>query len=126
MLSKTPVGPLLPATAPDGDWLQSSMDSAKASNELTGLLRDRDPSTARVATQSLKHNAVGRLSKYGIVGETQTLLSHYSTGALSTLAYSRDALSGPLRQPEEMLKQVREGSFCPDAIRSGYFARAQG
>ena len=32
VVSKTPVGPLLPATAPDGDWLQSSMDSAEASN----------------------------------------------------------------------------------------------
>ena len=126
MLSKTPVGPSRPATAPDGAWLQRSIDSAEASNWLTGLLRNRDPSTARVTTHSLKHTALGWLSKYGIVGETQTLLSHHSTGALSTLAYSRDALSGPLRQLEEMLKQVREGSFCPDATRSGYFARAQG
>ena len=126
VLSKTPVGPLLPATAPDGAWLQRSIDSAEASNWLTGLLRNRDPSTARVTTHSLKHTALGWLSKYGIVGETQTLLAHHSTGALSTLAYSRDALSGPLRQLEEMLKQVREGSFCPDATRSGYFARAQG
>ena len=126
VLSKTPVGPLLPATAPDGAWLQRSIDSAEASNWLMGLLRNRDPSTARVTTHSLKHTALGWLSKYGIVGETQTLLAHHSTGALSTLAYSRDALSGPLRQLEEMLKQVREGSFCPDATRSGYFARAQG
>ena len=126
VLSKTPVGPLLPATAPDGAWLQRSIDSAEASNWLTGLLRNRDPSTARVTTHSLKHTALGWLSKYGIVGETQTLLAHHSTGALSALAYSRDALSGPLRQLEEMIKQVREGSFCPDATRSGYFARAQG
>ena len=107
VLSKTPIGPLLPATAPDGAWLQRSIDSAEASNWLTGLLRNRDPSTARVTTHSLKHTALGWLSKYGIVGETQTLLSHHSTGALSTLAYSRDALSGPLRQLEERYGRAR-------------------
>ena len=37
--------------------------------------------------------------------------------------YSRDALSGPIRQLEQMLQQIREGSFLPDATRSGYFVR---
>ena len=42
---------------------------------------------------------------------------------MSDLAYSRDALSGPIRQLEQMLQQIREGSFLPDATRSGYFVR---
>ena len=48
-------------------------------------------------------------------------MSHHSTGALSTLAYSRDALSGPLRQFEQLLKQIRLGAFSPDSTCSGYW-----
>ena len=93
-----PLGPLLPAVDAKGKWLKRTVDSQEASAWLTQLLR-----------------------KYGIYGETQTLLSHHSTGALSTLAYSRDALSGPLRQLEQLLKQIRLGAFSPDSTRSGYW-----
>ena len=57
---------------------------------------------------------------------TQTLLAHHSTGAWSTLAYSRDALSGPLRKLESLLHQVRTGKFCPDSTRSGYWKASSG
>ena len=116
-----PLGPLLPAVDAEGKWLKRTVDSQEASAWLTQLLRKRDPSMERVTTHSLKHTPLGWLSKYGIYGETQTLLSHHSTGALSTLAYSRDALSGPLRQFERLLKQIRLGAFSPDSTRSGYW-----
>ena len=123
-----PLGPLLPAVDAEGQWLKRTVDSQEASAWLTQLLRKRDPSMERVTTHSLKHTPLGWLSKYGIYGETQTLLSHHSTGALSTLAYSRDALSGPLRQFERLLKQIRLGAFSPDSTRSGYWTggRSQG
>ena len=105
----------------EGKWLKRTVDSQEASAWLTQLLRKRDPSMERVTTHSLKHTPLGWLSKYDIYGETQTLLSHHSTGALSTLAYSRDALSGPLRQFERLLKQIRLGAFTPDSTRSGYW-----
>ena len=105
----------------EGKWLKRTVDSQEASAWLTQLLRKRDPSMERVTTHSLKHTPLGWLSKYGIYGETQTLLSHHSTGALSTLDYSRDALSGPLRQFERLLKQIRLGAFSPDSTRSGYW-----
>ena len=54
------------------------------------------------------------------------MLAHHSTGALSKLAYSRDALSGPLRKLETLLGQVRIGAFCPDSTRSGYWKSAPG
>ena len=116
-----PLGPLLPALDAEGKWLKRTVDSQEASAWLTQLLRKRDPSMERDTTHSLKHTPLGWLSKYGIYGETQTLLSHHSTGALSTLAYSRDALSGPLRQLEQLLKQIRLGAFSPDSTRSGYW-----
>ena len=121
-----PVGPLLPAIGPDGGWLRRTIDSAEASDWLTKLLQKREPALSRVTTHSLKHTTLGWLSKFGIQGETQTLLAHHSTGALSTLAYSRDALSGPLRKLETVLSQVRTGAFCPDSTRSGYWKSAPG
>ena len=124
--TQDPVGPLLPAIGPDGRWLRRTVDSAEASDWLTKLLQKREPSLARVTTHSLKHTTLGWLSKFGIYGETQTLLAHHSTGALSTLAYSRDALSGPLRKLETVLSQVRTGAFCPDSTRSGYWKSAPG
>ena len=120
-----PLGPLLPAVDADGKWLKRTVDSQEASAWLTQLLQKRDPSMQRITTHSLKHTTLGWLSKFGIYGETQTLLSHHSTGALSTLAYSRDALSGPLRQYEQLLKQIRVGVFSPDSTRSGYWAGAR-
>ena len=117
----SPLGPLLPAVDAEGKWLKRTVDSQEASAWLSQLLRKRDPSMERVTTHSLKHTTLGWLSKFGIYGETQTLLSHHSTGALSTLAYSRDALSGPLRQFEQLLKQIRLGAFSPDSTRSGYW-----
>ena len=121
-----PVGPLLPAVGPDGGWLRRRVDSPEASDWLTRLLQKREPSLARVTTHSLKHTALGWLSKLGVHGETQTLLAHHSTGAWSTLAYSRDALSGPLRKLESLLHQVRTGKFCPDSTRSGYWKASSG
>ena len=116
----------MPAIGPDGGWLKRTVDSQEASDWLTKLLQKRDPSLSRVTTHSLKHTTLGWLSKLGIYGETQTLLAHHSTGALSTLAYSRDALSGPLRKLETLLHQVRTGVFCPDSTRSGYWKAAPG
>ena len=102
------------------------MDSPEASDWLTRLLQKREPSLARVTTHSLKRTTLGWLSKLGVYGETQKLLAHHSTGALSTLAYSRDALSGPLRKLESLLHQVRTGKFCPDSTRSGYWKASSG
>ena len=119
-----PVGPA--AVGPDGGWLRRTVDSPEASDWLTRLLQKREPSLARVTTHSLKHTTLGWLSKLGVYGETQTLLAHHSTGALSTLAYSRDALSGPLRKLESLLHQVRTGKFCPDSTRSGYWKASSG
>ena len=124
--AQDPVGPLLPAVGPDGGWLRRRVDSPEASDWLTRLLQKREPSLARVTTHSLKHTTLGWLAKFGVYGETQTLLAHHSTGPLSTLAYSRDALSGPLRKLESLLYQVRTGKFCPDSTRSGYWKASSG
>ena len=122
-LTKRPLGALLPAPGPEGSFLKRHIDTAEASDWLHGLLLRSDPTRQRTTSHCLKHTVLGWLSRFGIHGETQTLLAHHSTGPMSDLAYSRDALSGPIRQLEQMLQQIREGSFLPDATRSGYFVR---
>ena len=122
-LAKRPLGALLPAPGPGGTFLKRHIDTAEASDWLHGLLLRSDPTRQRTTSHCLKHTVLGWLSRFGIHGETQTLLAHHSTGPMSDLAYSRDALSGPIRQLEQMLQQIREGSFLPDATRSGYFVR---
>ena len=42
---------------------------------------------------------------------------------LLVLLYSRDALSEPLRMFDELLSQIRSGSFLPDLSRSGRAAK---
>ena len=66
--TQDPVGPLLPAVGPDGNWLKRTVDSAEASDWLTKLLQKREPSLSRVTTHSLKHTTLGWLSKFGIYG----------------------------------------------------------
>ena len=46
---------------------------------------------------------------------------HASRGDASMLAYSRDAMAGPLRHLEKVIEDVRKGVFDPDATRSGRF-----
>ena len=44
----------------------------------------------------------------------------YSLGSnVSTLTYSRDSLSGPLRKLTKVLRNIKAGKFQPDETRSG-------
>ena len=90
-----PLGPLLPALDAEGKWLKRTVDSQEASAWLTQLLRKRDPSMERVTTHSLKHTPLGWLSKFGIYGETQTLLSHHSTGSFEYVSLLAGCLEWP-------------------------------
>ena len=40
----------------------------------------------------------------------------------SLLIYSRDSMSGPLREMTAMIEEIRAGRFIPDASRSGFFS----
>ena len=61
-------------------------------------------------------------SKFGLNPETRRKLGYHSKqGERSVNAYSRDLLAEPLRKLKVVEKAVGEGSFMPDATRSGYF-----
>ena len=52
--------------------------------------------------------------------DDQTLFGYHSLGLnKSSLNYSRDALSGPLRRYDRILEKIRSGLFNPDDTRSG-------
>ena len=49
------------------------------------------------------------------------MLGGHTSTVRSALVYSRDSLGRPLRMLERLLREVRLGSFIPDATRSGRF-----
>ena len=51
---------------------------------------------------------------------------HTTPGEQTPLVYSRDALSGPLRDMQSVIDEVASGVFRPDETRSGYRADDSG
>ena len=80
-------------------------------------------------THSCKATVLSWAAKYGLDAGTRARLGYHSRGAGGTeLIYARDSMSQPLREMNAVLDEVRNGTFRPDATRSGYFtnpARAQ-
>jgi len=112
--------PLLPELAADGSLLQTNMDSATPSRWLRCIL-SRQPGCNHdrllsVSSQGLKATCLSWCMKYAVSNSDQTLLGYHSKGnSGSALSYGRDALAGPLRTLEGVLKAVRDGRFKPDA-----------
>ena len=53
--------------------------------------------------------------------ESRRILGMHTTpGEQTPLVYSRDALSGPLRDMQSVIDEVASGVFRPDETRSGY------
>ena len=115
---------LLPALAADGSLLPAALSSCEAARWLRAIL-SRDPqadheSILGLTSHCLKVTLLSWTAKAGVVQDAQTLLGYHSLGLnMSSLNYSRDALSGPLRELERILGLVRAGNFCPDDTRSG-------
>eukprot|EP00971_Amphidinium_carterae_P322416 6407956-Amphidinium_carterae.1 len=73
-----------------------------------------------VRTHSLKVTLHSWSAKTGIDHDPRRLLGyHVAPMDKSMLAYSRDAISGPLRRMERVMALTREGRFKPHETRSG-------
>ena len=95
-----------------GSWLRSILKMLGESNE----------SVSNVGTHSCKTTVLSWLAKAGI----RILGMHTSPGEQTPLVYSRDALSGPLREMQSVIDEVASGLFRPDETRSGYRADDSG
>ena len=114
-------GPVLPAPLVDGGWMSRSVTSEELSAWLRSILERGGFDVSEISSHSLKHTTLSWAAKWGMDKYIRTLLGHHSTGGKSLDTYARDVLAPALLEYEEMLRQVRIGSFAPDVSRSGRF-----
>ena len=131
-LEAGPDTPTMPAQVQLSDkvtWSQSSMTTSEATAWLVQILRKagtsrKDMST--LGTHSLRCTLLSWCAKAGVSETSRRLLGrHLKPKDRSVVIYSRDALSKPLRELQEVLEAIRVGKFEPDKSRSGYWSRAQ-
>ena len=90
------------------------------------MLLDEDPKeTRRPTSHSLKATTLSWCAKFGIEPHSRLILGHHSTNSRSADIYARELLASPLREYENMLQHVRQGTFCPDNTRSGMVAEQE-
>lgn len=115
--------PLLPAPTRAG-WQHVPLEAGHAGLWLRGILKvlGEDPAAvSNVGTHSCKATILSWLAKAGVSLETRRILGMHTTpGEQMPLVYSRDALSGPLREMQSVLDEISSGIFRPDETRSGY------
>eukprot|EP00435_Cladocopium_sp_Y103_P035682 s3841_g9.t1 len=117
--------PLLPAPTAEGQWSDRAVNTVEAKRWLLSILaKFSDGVPLQTTIHCLKSTPLSWCSKAGVTSEVRQVLGHHVTGKKSHEIYSRDLLANPLRQFEDILKQVRTGSFRPDASRSGMISMA--
>jgi hypothetical protein len=118
--------PLMPGVLVNGKWDKAPLSTSQASKWIRELLKPcttHEHDLLKTSSHSLKATTLSWAAKYGLSIEDRKLLGyHVLDSANSTLHYSRDALSGPLRRMQEIYTSIRNGTFDPDATRSGYFS----
>ena len=116
--------PLLPEMTADGTLLPCNLSSATASRWLRALLAKEgmfEPENLyKLSSHSCKATCLSWVAKAAVNQLDRTLLGYHSLGSnVSTLSYSRDSLSGPLRELQKVLKSIQLDKFRPDETRSG-------
>ena len=123
-LTVGPDKPVLPSPAAGGGWSRVPVTCEVAGDWLRSLLKDVSckKTSVRIATHSCKSAILSMSAKYGMEPAARRYLGYHSSGKdKSMLTYSRDAMSWPVRLMEEMIRQINDHHFDPDASRSGYF-----
>ena len=121
--------PIMPVVGCDGEFSKCvELSSDKAGKWLVELLKSGGESaldTEGVSSHSLKAVGLSWAAKHGSMDETARAKLGYHVGpnSSSMLHYSRDELSGPLRQLQTVYADIIEGEFWPDVSRSGYVNR---
>jgi hypothetical protein len=112
---------LLPTPGVSGDWIDEPLGVGAAGKWLRDLLLNsghREVST--VGTHSLKATCLSWAAKWGSPIEIRSLLGyHVAREITTTLTYSRDAQSSPLRELIVIITAIAKGEFFPDDSRSG-------
>ena len=123
-LDNTRRGPLLPAVDESGRWTDRPTSANEVSRWLVGLIEvaTGKPVSRGLTSHGMKATTLSWMAKAGVSETTRLILGHHSLKKLGTLeTYSRDMQSGPLREFAIVLKSIRDGTYLPDATRSGMY-----
>ena len=123
-LDHTRRGPLLPAVDESGRWTDRPTSANEVSRWLVGLIEvaTGKPVSRGLTSHGMKATTLAWMAKAGVSETTRLILGHHSLKKLGTLeTYSRDMQSGPLREFAIVLKSIRDGTYLPDATRSGMY-----
>ena len=86
------------------------------------MILDRNgglPEDCKISSHSCKATLLSFLAKFGASIPDREILGGHTGRMKSVLTYSRDSLASPLRVLSHMLERIRQGSFNPNATRSG-------
>jgi hypothetical protein len=112
---------LMPTPAVQGGWHDSPLEINSANKWLKDILASAGfTNLDLIGTHTCKVTGLSWLAKYNADLQTRALLGYHLLKEFgSTLTYSRDAMSGPLRVFDKLLSDIRSKSFAPDVTRSG-------
>lgn len=114
--------PLLCRFESDGQPSMQATTSSEVGSLLKLALGTKDPG---VRSHSLKVTVLSWCSKGGVPLEERKVLGHHMDKAhRSAFTYGRDNAAPALRSLCNLLKQIKQGNFCPDSTRSGRFKEA--
>ena len=104
--------------------VQSPMGSVELSERLIGLLSKgfTAEQLEGISSHSLKATMLSYMNVWGCSLVTSELLGyHVNREHQSALNYTRDCLSGPMREMVDMMCQLNSGAFVPHAARDAMF-----
>ena len=104
-----------------GGWSGKEMSNAKFAQWIEAILLESGfEAVEPFSGHSAKRTLLSWTAKYGLSMHTQAILGHHSLSKERTpLVHARDAQAAPIREMEEVVLQVRQGTFRPDLTRSG-------
>ena len=113
--------PLMPAPDGEGTATVRPLSTGEFSKWVKMIL-DRNgglQKDCRISSHSCKATMLSFLAKFGAPIPDREILGGHTGRMRSVLTYSRDSLASPLRVLTSMLERIRQGSFDPNATRSG-------
>ena len=115
--------PLLPSPDRSGGWNTLPLSAEASTAWLRHLLLKSGTERGALmsyGTHSLKATVLSWLAKRGIPRELRAALGYHAKAVDGTeVVYGRDNMAAPLRTMIGVICEVSEGSFRPDATKSG-------
>lgn len=115
-------------------WCAPNLDGSLSERYISGretakwikiILEERGcPNLGSLTPHGAKATLLTMAGKFGLGEADRCVLGYHSYKRSSATIYCRDLHATPLRRLERMIACVRNGSFIPDATRSGMLDRA--